>query len=698
MAAAATVAADAAPPRSSSAADSYIGSLISLTSKSEIRYEGVLFDINTEESSIGLKNVRSFGTEGRKKDGAQVPPGNKVYEYILFRGSDIKDLQVKSSQPNPPAVPINDDPAIIQSHYPPQGATSSTSLAYSGVRPAPDLSSQIPQGGFPMQSHYPPQGATSSASLPYSGVRPAPDLSSQIPQGGLPMQSHYPPQGATSSASLPYSGVRPALDLSSQIPQGGLPMQSHYPPQGATSSVSLPYSGVRPAPDLSSQIPQGGLPMQSHYPPQGATPSTSLPFSGIRPSPDLSSQIPQGGVSRPPFQSSLPLYQPGRSAGPWGPSPTPTTMDASGLAMPPTYWQGYYGPTNELLAQQQQSLLRPPLGVGMSIPPPMQFPAANNSLPTGPSNLQAPQFSEYNPSLIPTMNSGSLATVSDVSTNLIPDPSALDKSAIPPPISEQPKIATDNQFSESMCLLANAVLNEGPVPSLITPGQLLQPPLTTLQSSQGQTAQKDVEVVQVSSSESPAIPSEPVVEALQRDEPVLPLPPQNDQRPYQQHRYPMNSYQNNRRGRGRGRGNEISRSATSFTEDFDFTAMNEKFNKDEVWGHLGKGNEAEESGHAVDGAGTSKSEIKPVYVKDDFFDSLSCDALGGGSRNRKPMFSESRRDNEGYGGYSRYQGGRGYGGGQSRGGYNGRGGGYGHNGRGRGGGSYGMYGRGGESY
>ncbi|KAJ0100299.1 hypothetical protein Patl1_21512 [Pistacia atlantica] len=603
MAAAAT---EATRSSSTGSADSYIGSLISLTSKSEIRYEGVLFNINTEESSIGLRNdeaslfeggwskavkianfavtlleqlkasnvrkslndtfmeyglwlvdlllenerlrlyhslaagVRSFGTEGRRKDGPHVPPSDKIYEYILFRGSDIKDLQVKSSPPVQTTTSIHNDPAIIQSHY----------------------------------------------------------------------------------------------------------------PQAAITSTNLP--------------------------------------SGSGSVPDLTSQTSQLGLTRPTFQGSPSLYQPGGSLGAWGSSPLPTT-NGSGLAMP-MYWQGFYGSSNGLQAQQQP-LLQPPPGLSMlpSMQQSMQYPAMNASLPTGASNLSASQLSEQRPPLLPPFSTGTLnllspmlpaqssVTVSDSSMNLIPDkastqtlPTAapsnslplvppliagLDNTAIAPPPVSEPKpvpgpIMPFQSMSESASSIvgtSSSILNDGIMPSLVTPDQLLQPGLPTVSSSQSsQTAQKDVEVVHLSSSETPP----PVVTSVaESQEPILPLPSPPDRKPrgapmYHQHGYGY------RGGRGRGRGNEISRSATRFTEDFDFTAMNEKFNKDEVWGHLGKSNKTQEDEDDLpdeDNIGSSKYENKPGYVKDDFFDSLSCDALDGGSRNGRPRprFSEQvRRDTE----------------------------------------------------
>ncbi|KAI8610794.1 Lsm14 N-terminal [Chytriomyces sp. MP71] len=78
--------------------ESFVGATISLISKSDIRYIGTLHSINQAESTVALENVRSQGTEGRKGNPTdEIHASPQVFEFIVFRGSDIKDLQVRVS-------------------------------------------------------------------------------------------------------------------------------------------------------------------------------------------------------------------------------------------------------------------------------------------------------------------------------------------------------------------------------------------------------------------------------------------------------------------------------------------------------------------------------------------------------------------------------------------------------------------------
>ena len=88
-----------------------VGKRISLISNSDIRYDGTLFQINPNDSTVALKDVMSYGTEGRGNPDAQIPPNPTIQPCVIFAGQDIKDLHVHQDQEPAPKVTSGPAPA-----------------------------------------------------------------------------------------------------------------------------------------------------------------------------------------------------------------------------------------------------------------------------------------------------------------------------------------------------------------------------------------------------------------------------------------------------------------------------------------------------------------------------------------------------------------------------------------------------------
>ncbi|WFD23343.1 hypothetical protein MEQU1_002032 [Malassezia equina] len=195
-------------------AASFLGALISLTSHSNIRYQGILSNIDAAHATLSLE-----------KD--EVAKSDNVYDYIVFRAADVVDLRIDDPSPKK-------DAAAPQQGYP-----------YGGFAP--------PYMGHPM---YPPHGANFGAPPPHmQGIRP-PFVPPAAPESVTAAPKHLDNKGTAplvAEKSKDVGGIERSL-ASMQVNDA---KPGHDQPVKKDKSSEVPSTKSIPSSDLVQPKPEG---------------------------------------------------------------------------------------------------------------------------------------------------------------------------------------------------------------------------------------------------------------------------------------------------------------------------------------------------------------------------------------------------------------------------------------------------------